>query len=409
MIYKIFLSYAADEIKLAEFVRDKITNAFKGNISFFLASDDIPPGSEWKNETKKVLKEYDCIMTLLTAKYIVRPWAYVEWTAFWINDKKSYTLVTDDVKLNEVFEPMRDRQLAELFSENNMKQLFEELAKDTNTTLIPYEQSVRLSAESKLIYDKILEDRDRLKYGIYKENIFLIGNDDLKKEDVLWYFYEKEPNEETVINIFNIINDSVVKTRILLSLLDKENIDLVSKLYDKVVVKNNLLPVFSRVVDIDKNSDLIELLAEHVKDSQEVLRNMGQILIEKKMESSIALTNIVNHFTNMAELKKIGYTLIEKGYSGTPIFDSIMDKLYERNRAEARNLLINTTYNIDKFTPREMTEHIAKLAALNKTEAFKVPELFPTTETYKEIVVALLEKKVFTVEQEEKLKVRFGL
>lgn len=409
MNYKIFLSHAAEEIELAEFVRNTITNAFKGSISFFLASDNIPAGDEWKIKTKTVLQEYDCIMTLLTAKYILRPWAYVEWAAFWIHDKKSYTLVTHDVKLNDVFEPMRDRQLTELFSENKMKQLFEELAKKTNTQLIPYEQSLRLSSEAKLIYEKILEERDRMKYGIYRDNIFLIGNDDLKKEDVLWYFYEKEPNEATVISIFAIINDSIIKTRILLGLLDKEDLKLVQKLYDKVLVKNNLLPVFSKVIDIDKDSLLIELLAEYVKDSQDVLRNMGQILIEKNMESSPALTNIINHFTNMAELKKIGYTLIERGYAGKPIFDLIMDKLYERNRAEARNLLINTVANIDKFTPKEMIEHVAKLARLNKTEAFKVSDFFPVIETFKEIVSALLERKIFTEEQEEKLKLRFRL
>lgn len=409
MAYKIFLSYAADEIELAEFVKDSITNAFRGNISFFMASDDILPGDVWKAKTKNVLQEYNCIMTLLTAKYSLRPWAYVEWASFWISDKKFYTLVTDDVKIDEVFEPMRERQLTEMFSENKVKQLFEALAQDAVTNKIPYDTAAKFHTEAKLQYTKVLEGRDRLKYGIYREKFYLLENDDKKREDVFWYYYEKEYDREMLEKVFSVIADNYIKTNILMRLLDRGAPELVETLQDKITVKSNLYTIFCKAIAIKKDSSLVDKLIESATDSQEVLRNMGQFLVQNGLTSSLAMTNIIRKFTNMAELKKIGFTLIENGYSGTTLFDSIMSKLYERNRAEARNLLINIIHQIDKFTPKEMIEHITKLSKINKTEASKIPEFFLDNETFREISVVLLANKVLNSDAEDKLRNKFNI
>lgn len=409
-VYKIFLSFSSSDETLAREVRKTINDAFKGAVELFFSSADILPGTEWKLKISESLKEYDAILLILTPHYIKRPWAYIEWSAFWLNNKKAYLVITEGVDIQELVSPMRDTQIAGLFNESDVKKLFIAIAADAQfKDPIPYSDATKLAIRSKTIYDDIKYNEEKIRFSPYKTNLELLPNDDIKKKEIFWYFYDKESDEAAAARIFERINDNSLKGDILQKLVEKGDYELIEKTFEFVESKNNLLPLLKALVQAGhENSSLLEKILDYIKVGQTALRSFGEFLISNIGDQSKTLPLLLPHFSNMAELRKLGQFLVDNGYTRSHIFDKIVSNMAGKNNAEWQKLLIYLIDAEQNYNPAEIKEQVEKLAKMNQREAEKVIHklIDKDIETVKELIY---QKKVITVEEirtriEERIK-----
>ncbi|HFD40523.1 MAG TPA: TIR domain-containing protein [Anaerolineae bacterium] len=111
MTYRIFVSHTKVDSEVAQAITNVLNNAFEGNVHLYLASREVIGGEEWKKELKKELKERDAIICVITPESVRSPWLFIEWSAFWIADKRFYLLISDEIRVSDLVQPMQDRQM----------------------------------------------------------------------------------------------------------------------------------------------------------------------------------------------------------------------------------------------------------------------------------------------------------
>ena len=77
MSYRIFVSHTGNDKVIAEEVTRIINNAFEGDIEFYLASQEIGGGDEWKEAIKDNINKCDAIICLVTPEYVHKPWLFI--------------------------------------------------------------------------------------------------------------------------------------------------------------------------------------------------------------------------------------------------------------------------------------------------------------------------------------------
>lgn len=282
MSYKLFLSFSLEEADLAEHIRNTLNNAFRGKISFFFSRDNILGGVEWKSEIKRALLDCDAALTILTPSYLERPWAYIEWSAFWLKEKTTYIIVTDDVEFKDIVDPMKDSQSTELFSEIDARKLLESLATNSSSSYTPYECIPELVNKSRAIYQKLKDAKENNKYSIYLEAYNLLPEDDLEKIKILWYYHEKKFDPDTFVGVFNKIHDNSIKGNVLCKLLGKGELDLIERTFELVESKNNLLPLLKKLIENGyEDTILLEKILDYVASSQTSIRSFGEFFSTK--------------------------------------------------------------------------------------------------------------------------------
>lgn len=109
---RLFISHANADLALAQTLRVRLQE-ISDELSCFVLADDVFGGDLWEERIRAVACDCDGILSLVTTRYVERPWFVAEWALFWFQDKPWYLLV-DDVDLDKVFEPMRRRQASRL-------------------------------------------------------------------------------------------------------------------------------------------------------------------------------------------------------------------------------------------------------------------------------------------------------
>ena len=125
---KIFISIATKEKILGEVFSKTIDHVFDGKITCSLL--DLKPGDEWKRKLKQNLSECNILVSFLTPYYTERPWAYVEWAAFWFEENKHTILILPDHnsnQLSQLFEPFHDVQAAFLDDEESIRLVLQQI------------------------------------------------------------------------------------------------------------------------------------------------------------------------------------------------------------------------------------------------------------------------------------------
>jgi hypothetical protein len=370
MAYKIFLSYSTQENDLAEHIRNSLTRIFKNKVEFVF--NNIRGGEKWKVAIQKGLNNSDAILTILTPKYLQRPWAYIEWSAFWLRDKTTYVIVTDDVEVRDIVDPMRDVQFTRIFHESDVISLVESIAEKARQDYFSYDSVSEISNKAIAIYKKLLAESERRKYEIYNNAAELLPEDDFKKVQILWHFYSDPSNRNTFIDIYKRINDNSIKANLLMKLLEKNDLDTIEQLFEFVESKNNLMPLIRGLVENgQENSGLIEKILEFISSSQSTLRSLCEYFIKNRKIDSKVLINAIDLFTNRAELRKVGECLIDNSFITNRIFDFLVQKFYGFNHAELQKLLNYAIYD-ENYNPEELTEQIVRLSHYNQREAEKV-------------------------------------
>ena len=373
MSYKIFLSYYEQERPLAEFVKNMLTRIFNDHVEVFY--DVIRGGDNWKKVIQNGLEDSDAILTILTPKYLQRPWAYIEWSAFWLKDRTRFLLLTDDVEVKDIIEPMLERQSTRMFSKDDVEKLLHTIKRESGYDAYTDIDIVsEFSNTLKAIYEKLLSDEERQKYSIYKNASGLLPNDDFKKVEIFWYFYENESDKSTAAEVFRNIKDNSIKGNLLNMLFDRSDLGFIETIYEAVELRENLLPLIKSLVDNDhENSELVEKMLSYIASSQTSLRHFCEYLVKNRRVDNKALLNAIPLFSNRAELRRLGEALVDNLYVRDKVFDKVVQHFYGHNHAELQKLL-KYVINGEQYNREEMIEQVVKLAANNQREAGKVLE-----------------------------------
>lgn len=373
MPYNIFLSFSAQEVELAEHVHNALNNAFKGNVKFFYSKENIIGGDKWKDVVQNALKTYDSILTILTPKYIQRPWAYIEWASFWVSDRKTFIAISEDVDFKDIVDPMRESQVIRLFDEESIKRLLEGICLAAKIDFVPYEASSTIANKSKIIYEKILESEKSKHFTIYKNEIELLPEDDGKKIEILWYFFEKENDRETFRLVFEKINDNSIKAGILLRLLNKNELDLIELCFEYVENRASLGPLLRSLADNGfENSTLIDKIIEYAVTSQTTIRSFAEYLIKNGRVDTKLLLNIFDMLTNSVELRKVGDVLVDNSLNNTVSFENIIQILDKRRSDKQLATLIIYLIKSRKYLVHKIEYMIRILASNSQKETISV-------------------------------------
>ncbi len=377
---KIFLSFSSQELELAKVLNRILNNAFQGQINCFIANTDIGAGELWEERIKIALKGNDAILTILTPDFVSRPWAYLEWAAFWLNDKNTYVLVTEDVDIDNLIAPIKQRQIVRLNNEDSIKNLIKTLSERASYPFIPYGFASELRNEVTKKYKELSLQKLSHSFSKYRDAGEALPFQDNDKADIIRYFVEHEKDEASIVRIFDGIADNSVKISLILRFLDKGDLGLVTKTFEAVSNKTSLQPLLKKLYEGGEKSRPIFLkVLDYIKDNHVALRGIGEYLISisdpTKIDSSHVNTptfvKIVEMFTNMAELRKLGEYMIENGFSTQAAFDNLVTKFYSHNVAELRKLLIALVHSTN-YQPNEVEEQITLLIKKNQREAAKV-------------------------------------
>jgi hypothetical protein len=109
---RLFISHAFADTPVAQVLRVRLEEISE-ELDCSLLADDVFGGDLWEDKIRTAARDCDGILSVVTSRYIERPWFVAEWALFWYQDKPWYLLV-DDVQVENLFEPMRRRQVSSL-------------------------------------------------------------------------------------------------------------------------------------------------------------------------------------------------------------------------------------------------------------------------------------------------------
>lgn len=124
----IFLSHAAVDVQLAEYVETSFRKASSA-IDVFRTSrvGQIPSGFEWFSHIGQQLRAATRYVVLLTPASQGRPWVSFETGAAWMTGRKLVPVLGAGLTSSDVIEPLRNLQLLSLESSEQAAQIFREL------------------------------------------------------------------------------------------------------------------------------------------------------------------------------------------------------------------------------------------------------------------------------------------
>jgi len=339
MAYKIFLSHASVDKQVAHEVARVLNNAFHGDLVFYLAFKELAAGDAWKQEIKENLETCDAIISVFTSDSITKPWLYVEWSAYWMRDKKFYILIDDDVKVSDLFQPMQDRQITNMRDEASVKMLFRALNDDSHHGTVPYEY-VKEFIES--ISDSVEVKRKQKhlsSYGLYRDSSISLPNDDGEKEKIAFFFLESKEDEQ-LIRVCTQIRDEFILGKISNALIQNKNNETAIAVAELIKNSDVLGQIGLRFVDNDFSETvqfrrLGQILA--VRNQAELRKIVVHIIERGELEIS-NLRSLIGEFSNMAELRKVGDYLVQNNILNKALLDLIIHTIRSKNLAELRKL-----------------------------------------------------------------------
>jgi len=341
MSYRIFVSHTANDKLIAEEAIRVINNAFEGDIQFYLAFHEIGGGDEWKKSIKDNLQRCDALLCLVTPEYAYKPWLFIEWSAFWLADKKFYTLLTDDVKLSDLVHPMQDRQTTNILDEVSVRMFFRSLSTDSGHSAIPYSY-VNMFVDA--VRDAIfVRDKEKIEksYGKYKDNLDKLPQDDLEKRPIAEYFYDRN-DISTYEQIVAKIRDESIKTSMAISLIKQGDLARAVQMSEKILGADRLLDIVFNLIDLQHHDSrqVRELVDNISSKNQAELRKIAIYLLNRGEGDSELFNYVLDDLTNMAEVRKIASNLIADGQHKTDLFTFLFEKVRLSNQREAEKLMV---------------------------------------------------------------------
>lgn len=369
---KVFISFASEDKIIAEELAASINNTFSGDIKIFYSPISISAGEDWRKSIKENLNECDAIISLITKTSILKPWIYIEWSAFWINNKKHYLILTPDVNISQLIHPMQDRNVTYIDNLDSVKGLIKNLSKDSDVKLVPYDKAEDIIINIKSSIALQTREQEKLTYSKYKGHPELLPSSDDEKEKIALYFYNID-NKKEAINIIKRIRNENTKYNLSLFFLDSSDIESAYEITELMRSASNQAEIVIQMINYEyEDSKYVKLLIENISNkSQDQLRVICAHLKEINRIDSQLFDFVLESFTSMAELRKIAALFIEDKIFNLSTFDDIVTKLLENNRAELRKVGISFIEN-DVYENDVFKNLIIKMAQKNQKETGKL-------------------------------------
>lgn len=130
----LFLSHAADDATLANYLADALRKGLPG-LNVFVASraGDIPTGEEWLAKIRSELKRADAYLVLLTPASITRKWLWYETGAAWWSEKRLIPVVAAGLAKSDVPMPLGAHQALSLDEPTDVAQLARDIGTNINS------------------------------------------------------------------------------------------------------------------------------------------------------------------------------------------------------------------------------------------------------------------------------------
>jgi hypothetical protein len=336
MAYKIFVSHTTKNSLVARAVTKTISDAFDGQIQLYLALEKVVGGTEWKEELKRCLTTCDALIAIVTADSIQKPWLYLEWTPFWLTDRKYYLLLGEGVDPQSLIEPMRDRQAINMADPQRIASFFLALRDDAHLTdAVPYHFVPVFLSEVANAFAAELEQT----YDIYRDAKVPLPSSSLEKRRIAEYLYRIGDTAQFARVAEQIRNDEVEADMAVAAVRDG-NLEVAGFLCQHIGSADELTRVAIELVEQELLDsallrDVIGLLRQ--KNDAE-LRKLAIELIKRGLEESAAFQQVVASITNMTEVRKLALYYIDNDRWQSRWFLELIGKFESTNRTELRKL-----------------------------------------------------------------------
>lgn len=374
MSYKIFISHAGADAPIANAVKNAINKSFGENVELFLAQSDINSAAEWKGELRARLANSDAIICILTPDSINKPWIYIEWSPFWLNNKTSYILHRGDILVDDLISPMQERQATNITDPVKVIGLFKSLADHSNSE-IPSSASI---GEFIAAIENAQNEKLENSYGVYRNTLNNLPSSDAEKHKIADFFYEnaeidvfvkisREIRSDSlkVDIIFEVLNDSKLPPnqeldvaraitesinsadrvgQVAIRLVEFGYLDslVLREIIDNLVYRNRaeLRKVAVYLIDTNQEeTDLFNYVCNNMTGNFAEFRKIVEhLIINNKFQTSLSL-DIIGLFANYTELKKIGSYLLKHNQRASEQFEKIIAILSRQNRTHYQALM----------------------------------------------------------------------
>lgn len=351
MAYKLFISFTKTDKEIAEEIHNQLINAFKGKVDIFISSQKLSPGEHWIDKIKSTLSNYDGILCLITPNSIDKQWIFVEWTAFWLNNKDIFVTLSDSSLSELLIQPIKETQYMLINQRTDVEAFFKVLAEKSDTKPIPYISVDQYISNLNLAIERHIKNE----YDQYLSKTDDLPVKDETKIELVKYCLEND-KYEYLPNILNKIRSDYQKTNLVNELIDSGQLAKVEYLYEFIRTSQNQTEVVINLID-NSYEDIniyINLIDSICKKDQSQLFNISQYLIQKNKEQGNLFKYVVSKIDNMAELRKVLWCLIDYNKYKTELFHNVINTFEDRNRTELRKvgeyLIKNTTDNENELS-----------------------------------------------------------
>lgn len=336
MPYKIFVSHTRQDKAIAEQAKKTINDAFSGHIQLYLAAHELSPGTAWKDEIRQRLESSDAIFSLISPRSLHKPWIYIEWTAFWLADKRAYIFLVGEVSVSDLVSPMADLQTVSISSAEEIALLFRSLAKVSDFQgAIPFDYVddfiSGIQVSERIVLQNILSES----YGKYKSDLTELPRDNDEKQKIAEHFWE-QGDFDTFHKIVDEVTAESVKVKIAKRLIENGDMLQVTNVVRAINASMYLKSVGKSLFDFGHaDTPLMREIIERITNHTE-LRALGAYVFNAGEEDSQTFRFIVEAFRNLTELAKLGLHFIENDRVTSPAFDFLVNRLSERPAALER-------------------------------------------------------------------------
>ena len=124
---RLFLSHAAVDAALALALANEIRG--RSALEIFVASQpgQIQTGEKWMQAIEAKLQTGDGYLLLLTPRSVERPWVWFEVGSVWFAQRRILPVAACGLRPNEIPYPLASRQILDLGSAADVRQLFQDL------------------------------------------------------------------------------------------------------------------------------------------------------------------------------------------------------------------------------------------------------------------------------------------
>lgn len=339
MPYRIFVSHCAEDIKIAEQIVHKLNNAFMTHIDFYFAVEEICGGELWKRKIQEQLRTCDAIISLFTPSSINKPWLYIEWSSFWISEKKYFLLLANGVKWEDLIHPMQDSQVINLQKKEDITKFFKALSEVSNLSKVPYS---KVDDFYGIISEVCIEQEEFRKEELF--NKYMKDIDSLPDNDYeiikICNFFITNGDYEGLIRLIPRIRDDSLKASFAIQLIKRGRVDYAYQISENIIGNDKLVDIVLTFIDLQyfDKKELQEIILNISKNNQAELRKVIVYLINRGLKDSPIFKFTIERLKHNVELRKVAGVLLSKSMYRDPLYEELLIRM-SINQNELYNAL----------------------------------------------------------------------